>query len=209
MTLSAALLLFVVMVVLAAVPSASVVLVVTRSVTGGVGSGAAVAAGIVLGDLVFVTLALLGMSVLAEWLGGFFGVLKIAGGAYLIWMGWRMARSAWQPLPAREVTPPGRRASDCWASLLAGWLLTLGDVKAIFFYASLFPLFVEVGALQWHDIVAIVAITVVAVGGVKIAYAFAARSLAGRFEPWQARRGLRLTAGSILAGTGAYVLAKT
>jgi len=47
--------------VLAAMPSTSVALVVTRSATLGVGNGFSVAAGIVLGDLVFVMLAILGL----------------------------------------------------------------------------------------------------------------------------------------------------
>lgn len=55
-----------IMVALAAMPSASVALVVTRSATLGVANGLAVSAGIVLGDLVFITFAIFGLSVVAE-----------------------------------------------------------------------------------------------------------------------------------------------
>ena len=65
MSLFATLTLFAIMIVLAALPSCSVALVVTRAATLGIRNGAAVTAGIVMGDLIFVTLAILGMSTLA------------------------------------------------------------------------------------------------------------------------------------------------
>ena len=51
--------LFLIMIALAAVPSTSVALVVTRSATLGISNGVAVSLGIVLGDLVFIFLAIL------------------------------------------------------------------------------------------------------------------------------------------------------
>jgi len=50
------------MALLAALPSASVALVITRSATLGVANGIAVSAGIVLGDLIFILLAIFGLS---------------------------------------------------------------------------------------------------------------------------------------------------
>lgn len=76
--------LFVVMTILALVPSTSVALVVTRSSTAGFLNGVAVAAGIVVGDLVFVVLAVTGMSALAEVMGSFFLILKYLAGVYLM-----------------------------------------------------------------------------------------------------------------------------
>lgn len=64
--------LFLVMIALAVVPSTSVALVVTRSATRGFQSGAAAAAGIVVGDLIFLGLAMLGMAALAHSLGSIF-----------------------------------------------------------------------------------------------------------------------------------------
>ena len=85
--------LFAIMVTLAIIPSTSVALVVTRSATLGVGNGIAVALGIVLGDLIFILLAILGLSVIAETMGGFFLVIKYLGGAYLLWLGFVLLTS--------------------------------------------------------------------------------------------------------------------
>ena len=93
--------LFAVMVPLAAMPSSSVALVVTRSVSSGRISGVFSALGIVAGDLVFVAMALLGMVVLAEQLGAFFVLMKYCGGAYLIYLGVQLMRSR----PSMTVSP--------------------------------------------------------------------------------------------------------
>ena len=68
-------------------------LVVARSSTAGFANGSAVAAGIVVGDLVFVCLAVSGMTALAEVMGSSFLVLRYLAGAYLIWFGIGLMRS--------------------------------------------------------------------------------------------------------------------
>ncbi|NJL55429.1 LysE family translocator [bacterium] len=192
------------MLLLAATPSASVVLVITRSVTLGVANGISVACGIVLGDLVFVALAILGMSILAESMGALFVVLRYIGGGYLIWLGFTLLR------PKREIDLIKENSSK-WslsASFISGLLLTLGDIKAILFYASLFPAFVDMSNLSIIDIAGIVSITVMAVGGVKVFYAFAARRIAERFRNRQLQNLARSTAGCCMIGAGAYIVTK-
>lgn len=93
MNIFEALTLFVVMLPLAAMPSSSVALVVARSVGGSRLNGAFSALGIVAGDLIFVAMALVGMSVLAESLGALFAIVKYCAGAYLVWLGWGLLRS--------------------------------------------------------------------------------------------------------------------
>lgn len=190
------------MVILAAIPSASVVLVVTRSVTLGIQNGISVACGIVLGDLIFVALAILGMSILAETMGSFFVILRYVGGAYLVWLGFHLIRSN------GEVNLIRSDASklSLFASFASGLLLTLGDIKAILFYASLFPAFVDMAHLRASDIVGIVAVTIVAVGGVKIFYAYSAQKIAKRFQNQKAQKRTKITAGCCMIGAGAYIV---
>jgi threonine/homoserine/homoserine lactone efflux protein len=164
MSLVEIVLLFSAMAALALVPSASVALVVARSSSAGFSNGSAVAAGIVVGDLVFVFLAVLGMAALAELAGSFFLILRYLAGAYLIWFGISLMRST----SSFPVEDSGQAASKLSASFLSGLLLTLGDVKAIFFYVSLFPAFVDLATIGGLDIAIIAMVTVDAVGGVKL-----------------------------------------
>lgn len=204
MTLISAITLFVVMLGLAAVPSASVALVVTRGAAFGVRSGAAVAAGIVLGDLVFVAFAIYGLHALAEAMGSFFAVVRYAGGAYLVWMGVGLIRS--RGTNSTGATDGSR--STLLASFASGFALTLGDAKAILFYASFFPAFIDVSSLGFGEAVAVVLITITAVGGVKLFYAFAARKILLLFEAKKRGKIVHSMAGTVLIGTGACVIAK-
>lgn len=193
------------MIVLAAVPSCSVVLVVTRAATLGIRDGAAVAAGIVVGDLTFAALAILGMSALAETMGTFFAIVRYIGAAYLIWLGFSLICSR----KSTAVSTANSGGSTMIASFTSGLLLTLGDVKAILFYASLFPTFVDMVHLTVLDIVVIFVVTALTVGGVKLIYAFAARSIISRLHTQRSHRHARNLAGSLMIGTGTYIIAKT
>lgn len=194
-----------IMLILAAIPSTSVGLVVARSVTGGFTSGAAVAAGIVLGDLIFVLLAVLGMAALAETLGSLFIVIKYLAGLYLIWLGISLARNR-----TGTILPTSTKAHQSLiASFLAGLLVTLGDIKAIFFYASLFPVFINIHELDSMGLMLLVTVTILAVGSVKLAYAFGATKLSDLASNSNAQRPLKLGAGGFMMGAGIYLLAKS
>lgn len=197
--------LFAIMVSLALLPSTSVALVVSRTLTMGAGNGAAVAMGIVTGDLIFVSLAILGLTALAELMGSLFLIIKYAAGAYLIWFGIQLLRNTVRIAPAQA---QGVRR-DIAGSFIAGLLITLGDIKAIFFYASLFPAFVHMNSLRATDIVLIIMITIIAVGGVKLAYVLGANKVARVSRGLAIQRPVRWTAGGLMFGTGAYLICKS
>lgn len=195
--------LFFVMMVLALVPSTSVALVVARSSTAGFMNGAAVAAGIVAGDLVFVLLAAFGMTALAEVMGSLFLILRYLVGAYLIWFGIGLLKSP----PSPAVATPVRPGATLSASFLSGLSLTLSDVKAIFFYASLFPVFVDLTTVKVLDIAIIAIVTIVAVGGVKLGYAYSAMRVVSLAQGSMRERVIRVTAGGFMVCAGTYLMA--
>ncbi|MGM0564291.1 MAG: LysE family translocator [Pseudomonadota bacterium] len=196
--------LFAVMTTLALVPSASVALVVARSSTAGFRNGGAVTAGIVVGDLVFVFLAVLGMAVLADVMGSLFLVLRYFAGAYLIWFGISVLRSR----PSLPTETSAQSGSTLAASFLSGLILTLGDVKAILFYASLFPAFVDLATIRPMDVATIVIVTTITVGGVKLGYAYSAVRIVSFTKGLKAERAAKVTAGGFMVGAGAYLITK-
>ena len=195
------------MAALAALPSASVALVITRAATLGVKNGIAVAVGIVLGDLVFVTLAILGLSVVAETMGGFFIFVKVLGGMYLIWLGISLWRSNGKTAGIAYSTGNDKRRLT--TSLVSGFVLTLGDVKAIVFYASLLPMFADPSALEVLDLLIIMSIIVLGVGGVKILYAIFATNLALFLKRRRLQKVAQKVTGSLMIGAGSYLIIKT
>lgn len=204
MTFASSLSLLLVMITLAAIPSSSVALVVVRSATLDVGNGIAAALGIVVGDLILVALAIAGLAVVAEMAGTLFAVLRYAAAAYLIWFGLILIRGGARPETAVDV----HRAGGMGVSFAAGVALTLGDVKAILFYAALFPAFVDVPALKSSDIVAIATITLIGVGGVKVAYAVMAHTIVRASQKFPVEKPVRMAAGTFMIGTAGYLIAK-
>lgn len=195
------LLLIPVMMLLAALPSTSVALVVVRAAQWGVSHGLWVAAGIVVADLCFAALALWGMSGLAQQLGGAFFLVRWAAGLWLVWFGINLIRHGGRTLPP-DMAAVGSRT----VSFLAGLAVTLGDIKAIVFYASLFPLFVNLHAPDPQQLIAVLLITVCSVGSVKVGYAVLAQRLARRRFPHQ--RPLRWLAGGVMVGAGAWLVTR-
>lgn len=206
------------MLTLALIPSASVALVVTRSVTHGVANGISVSLGIVLGDLVFICLAILGLSVVAETMDWLFVTLKYIGASYLLWLGYSLltsdpaTKSTTEPTPEIAVERSNKKGSLA-ASFLAGLFLTLGDIKAIFFYASLFPTFVNLEALRVAEVMTIILVTIVTVGGVKTFYAITANNVASilkrdEFKKINLEKKTKTVAGGLMLGAGAYLIVK-
>jgi len=206
MGISESISLFIIMIVLALIPGASVALVVTRSITNGISNGIAVSLGIVLGDLLFILLAILGLSIVAETMGWLFMTIKYIGAIYLIWLGYILLRSR-----SKTTFSVSKRKvkGNLIASFLAGFFLTLGDIKAIFFYISMFPIFVNMEILKLTDVVMIMIITIITVGGVKIFYAFSARKIVSMSKGLNLENKAKKTAGGFLVGAGSYLIVKT
>ena len=183
--------LFLVMSALAAIPSASVALVVVRSATVNVRNGIATAVGVVAGAL-------------SEIMGAFFAMIRYLAAGYLVWVGWQLIRHA----ADTRVVNAGQVTGGMATSFLSGLALTLGDIKAILFYASLFPAFVDIASLTMSDVVLIMLVTVIAVGGVKVAYALAANRIACLSKDVVFRQEARVAAGGLLVGAGGYLIVK-
>lgn len=209
MTLWDALTLFAAMTALALLPSTSVALVVSRSISGGIRHGVAAALGVVAGDLIFVALALLGMTALSAVLGGLFSVVRIGAGLFLIYYGLQLWRRPPSQAGATEINKTAPNTPWHYlGSFAAGLGLTLADIKAIVFYASLLPVFVNLNPLSPADGATVVAITVISVGGAKLLYAVLAGHLprpasASRYQN-ASRRGM----GGGLIVAGGYLIAR-
>ncbi len=160
--------LFGAMAMLAALPSVSVLAVTAKSASSGFTQGVLTALGIVVGDIIFILVAVFGLVLLVQTLGAAFALVKYACGAYLIWLGLRLWRSKSQQAAQAGGT------SSWFESFLTGLLITLGDQKAILFYIGFFPAFFDLTQLTYVDVGAVILVTLGAVGGVKVGYAYAA-----------------------------------
>lgn len=198
--------LFVILATLASLPSASVALVVSRSALLGFQNGIAVSLGIVLGDLVLMALAIVGLSVATAALGDLFRILRLLAAGYLLWLAFSifLNKTSW-PVTGKTGNDRGSLA----VSFIAGFSLTLSDIKAIMFYLSLLPAFLGLTRLGHSDIILVFFITIISVGGVKIIYAYFAEKLMNYSGSMGLNEWLKKITGLMLMAAGLYLIAKT
>jgi threonine/homoserine/homoserine lactone efflux protein len=192
------------MIVLAFIPSVSVLVVSARSAASGFIHGVFATIGIVVGDIIFIILAIYGLSVLAELTGSRFSLIKYLGGAYLIWLGIQL----WRSKPdtgevANNIEP------SLLSSFLAGLFITLGDQKAILFYLGFFPAFLDLSSVTLTDTSIIILIAILAVGGAKLVYAYMSDRASLLLSSSSATRIINIIAGTVMAGVGILLVVKT
>jgi threonine/homoserine/homoserine lactone efflux protein len=127
--------------VLIITPGQDMVLVMSRSIAQGAGAGVVTAAGVSLGLVGHTLLATLGLGAVlrtSEWL---FVALKLAGAAYLIWLGIGLLRSGGAPL---DMQIASRRS--LLRLFFDGALSNVSNPKIAIFYFAFLPQFVAPGA---------------------------------------------------------------
>jgi threonine/homoserine/homoserine lactone efflux protein len=133
-------------------------------------------AGFVLGDIVWFTVAALGLAALSTQFSAAFVVLKYAGCAYLLYLAWKMWTT---PVAASEVLASAD-ATLAWSSFAGSFTLTLSNPKVIVFFLSLMPIVVQVQDMSiaiWFSMAAIMAMVCASSIGCYLVLAHQARRL--------------------------------
>ena len=186
---------------LAIIPDSSALAVVARSMASGFTHALVTIIGIVVGDFVFILFAIYGLWSLAE--SNLFVLVKYLGGAYLVGSGIVLWMSK---LEAVEVE--GIKELSWLSNFLCGLLITLGDPKAILFYISFLPAFLDFSSLTLIDTGIIMALATITAGGTKMGYAYMADRAKILFNSTQAKTRMNMTAGSVMICTGIYLAMK-
>lgn len=133
------------------------VALIARTLAGGFASAWPLAVGVVVGDMVWPLLAVMGMAWVVGTVDGAMAVLRWVATGIFFWMGWGLIRNAGKPVSKDgRLTRPGH-----WAGFAAGVAVILSNPKAILFYMGVLPGFFDLGGLGWPDIAAIVSISAV------------------------------------------------
>lgn len=191
------------MFLLAASPGPGVFATVARALASGFSHAAVLVGGIVVGDLIFLLLAIYGLSSLAELLGSFFTAVKIAGGTYLCWLGLKMWRTT-PELPSVE----GIRELSWKKNFISGLSITLANPKVILFYLGFLPTFVDLNSLSHLDVLAVGSVVTAVLGSVLLSYAWTASQARRLFTSKETVRAMNRCAGGVMMAAGALLLAK-
>lgn len=192
------------MFLLAITPGPGVFATISRALASGFNNASFVVLGIVLGDIIFLLLAIFGLSMIASILGDFFIIVKYLGGAYLLYLGYKILTSK------EEKTNVNAIKELSWKkNFLTGLLITLSNPKVILFYLGFLPTFVNLQSLSFTDIVIISTIVTIVLGGVMLAYAYSASRAKKLFKNQKEKRKMNIAAGSVMVLAGGILIVKS
>lgn len=184
-------------------PGPSIAALVSRVITNGWRDIVPFVAAMWVGEVLWLSLAMMGLSTLAQTFQAGFQVLKWLGVAYLCWLAWKMWR---QPANLNGGELP-RRASAL-SMFGAGMALTLGNPKIMVFYLALLPSLVDLSATGLPDWAVLAVTTLVTVASVDMAWmALAQRARLLLQTPRAARIANRMGAAA-LGGAAAVIASR-
>lgn len=190
-------------IVLVIVPGPTVTLIVANSLRHGRRAGLLNVAGTQFGLAITVGIVLLGLASLIAAMGAWFVWAKLAGAAYLVWLGVKMLTST------GEIDAGNSRREPRGGFFVQGLAVALSNPKTLLFFGAFFPQFMD-PARSFTLQVLIMGATAMAVAAISdSAYAV----LASRAGAALSRRRVRLMArlgGGALVGGGLWLaLART
>jgi threonine/homoserine/homoserine lactone efflux protein len=193
------------MLVLAASPGPGVFATTARAMASGFRPALAVIWGIVLGDIIFLLFAVFGLSMMARALGNLFFLVKICGGAYLVWLGVKI----WLQKPEPVQTHQNSAIRSKWGNLVSGLIITLSNPKVILFYCGFLPTFFDLSTLTIIDLAFVVVIITAVLSGVLTTYAYLASRARRMFTNQRAVKRLNRAAGGVMVAAGVAIAVRS
>lgn len=133
--------------IVAIIPGPNVTLTISAALSRGMAAGLAVVAGTVFGIFTMVFVVAIGLEALVAFMGWAFDWIKLAGAAYLIYLGIAMVRSSGKLEQSAEVAP-----KSLWRLSVQGCLVLWSNPKALIFFGAFIPQFVDVGQPAFSQI---------------------------------------------------------
>ncbi len=182
-------------------PGPTIAALLARVLSRGSAGMPAFCAGLVVGDMVWLGVAVFGLAVIAQAAQPVFAVVKYAGAAYLLWLAWRLWTAPATVAEATGALPPG----EGWRLFAGGLALALGNPKTMIFYLSLAPALVDLSHLAWSEFAVLQATLVVVYGLVLLAYVHGAARARRLVRDSRTLRLVNRATGGVMAGAAVVV----
>lgn len=127
------------------------VALLARSLSGGFGAAWPLALGVVVGDVIWPLVAILGVAWVVSEVAGLMTILRYIAAVIFLVMGVQLLRKReWDLTSQSRLTRPGK-----WAGFMAGVAVILANPKAILFYMGVLPGFFDLRQVTGWDILVI------------------------------------------------------
>ena len=183
------------------IPGPTIMLVLSYALTQGRRVAVASALGVAVGDLIAMTLSVIGLGALLLTSALAFTILKWLGAIYLVYLGIRMLRSAARPGQETTLTnrPAGEPAGKVFRDLAT---VTALNPKSNAFFVAFVPQFIQPDA-AFAPQAAILIATFVAIAGLNaLIFALAAHAMRSRISRPSVQMWLTHCGGAVLVAMG-------
>ncbi len=186
---------------LAIVPGPTVTVIIANSLKYGTRAGLSNVLGTQVGVVIWLAIAALGLGAAIQLMGVWFDLVRYAGAAYLIWLGFKLFTSKGDlAVAAERVRPKG-------SFFLQGLVVILSNPKMLVLFGALIPPFIPAGA----DVMKTTMLLGITFGLIAAMSDSAYSVLAGRAGAWLSQkriRALEIFSGSCLIGGAAWMVLK-
>ena len=203
MSFSNATTILITMFVLSIVPGPSVFLIIVRSMTSNLSQGLITIGGIVFANIIFIMLVVYGVGALIASMDGLYKIIKFSGSAYLFWLGVKLLMTKAKMVEIEEVVE-----SSWKANFIAGFIVTISAPRAILFYVSFLPNVIDLNKAKVPDVLLLMLIAAIAVGGAKLPYALLAYKSSLFLQEEKPKRVMSVLAGVVMLLIGCAVALK-
>ena len=179
------------------VPGPTVMVVASYAIGRGKSSGWATVPGVALGDLTAMTASLVGAGAILATSATLFTILKLAGAAYLIWLGIGLWRSQ-----GHLGSLPGVKEKSPMRMFWNAYIVTAFNPKGIVFFIAFVPQFVDPAGSVFAQFALLEATFVVLATINIIAWVLLAGSFSERFKRQGSLRLANRIGGGFLIGAG-------
>lgn len=183
-------------------PGPNLLVVVQSSLSVGRTGGIAAGFGVALGDAIYAALGLLGMAAVISQSGELFGVIKILGGLYLLWLGWKMVAGRGS---FRLEADAERSVQQSPNLFLRGLVTDLANPQTVLFFASIFAVTLTATTPAWAKMLAWLGIVAASAGWrILLSLAFSRKRVRSIYSRWQ--QAIERLAGVALAAFGVRLI---
>jgi threonine/homoserine/homoserine lactone efflux protein len=185
-------------------PGPGIAAIVARVLGRGRQGAVAFVAGMAIGDVVWLSFAVLGLAVLAQAFHEVFTVIRYAGAAYLLFLAFKMWTAPAKP-PELAVAV-GRESG--FRLFLGGLAVTMGNPKTMIFYLALLPNLIDLARV---DALAFVELAFVTLGVLAVVFGFYIVVTLRARRLITSERAIRIVnrgSGTIMAGAAVAIAAR-
>ena len=187
----------------AVIPGPGIAALVGQALGGNQKASALFLAGIALGDVTYLTVAVIGLAAIAKTFASAFIVIKVLGGAYLLYLAymfWTSDAGLTKVQRAKEKSATG--------SFVEGYFVTLGNPKTIVFYLALLPTVMDLNNVHFAQWAVLAVLTILIIFAALAPYAVLAAKARNMMTQPSALKRLNRFAAAFIGGAGTLILSE-